>query len=268
MIPKVTFSKSGLITSQLGFGTSRLHHVGRKTRERLLDTAVDLGFTHIDTAPCYGDTLAEAEIGSVLRSKRDRLVIASKYGIPASLLLAATPAIAPLLRAARSLARRGGFLASNWPPISANGLQQSVEQSLRRLRTGWLDILLLHEPSPARLQTAESVYRMLCDMQDKGYIRYFGLAGSWNGIFALDTSAAPLGQVIQTGESEWPSSYPPDITYGAMAVEPQSYFADSPNQAFALERLRSALARRDQGTIIVSTTKPERLQILAETIVS
>jgi hypothetical protein len=81
MIGKVKLSRSGLVTSRLGFGTSRLHYIRREERRWLIDAAIDLGFFHFDTAPSYGDTLAECEIGAALGGRRDHVVIATKYGI-------------------------------------------------------------------------------------------------------------------------------------------------------------------------------------------
>src|SRR5437588_12142325 len=83
ILPTVRLARAGVTTSRLGFGTSRLHYVGQRQRQRLLAAAASLGFLHFDTAPAYGDGLAECELGRFLRTGRHRYVIATKYGLPA-----------------------------------------------------------------------------------------------------------------------------------------------------------------------------------------
>jgi aryl-alcohol dehydrogenase-like predicted oxidoreductase len=258
MIGRVRLAKSKLETSRLGFGTSRLHYADAKTRERLLNTAVDLGMTHIDTAPSYGDTLAESEIGNTLRAHRDRLVIATKYGIPPNRFGSVAPAAMPL-RAARGVARKFGFSRAR-PPMTAVELRRSVEASLRRLRTDWIDILLLHEPTPDNLRSIEEIHEELGSLQRTGVIRHYGLAGAWLGIERLGPASAVLTQILQTGEQEWPESNPPDITYGSIMQHPQSSGIDS---RVALDRLRRALERRPRGVVLVSTLSTDRLGSLA-----
>lgn len=158
MIDRVALSRSGLVTSRLGFGTSRLHYSDSKTRALLLETAVDLGLTHIDTAPAYGDTLAEREIGNVLRGKRDRLVIATKYGIPPNSLVSAVPFLAFPLRAGRTVLRKVVSRDVARPLMTPYGLRVSLERSLRHLRTDWVDILLLHEPTLATIAGPEPTH--------------------------------------------------------------------------------------------------------------
>lgn len=264
MIQKVQLTKSGLVTSRLGFGTSRLHYLDRRARGRLLDLAADLGFTHFDTAPSYGDTLAEHELGNAMRSRRARFIIATKYGIEPNPIIALAPSFAQPMRGAMAIARRFASAQSKHPPITAKGLRQSVEQSLRRLQTDWVDILFLHEPSPDSLKSAEAVFQELLDLREEGAIRYFGLAGAWKELSELGDFAEKIGQVVQTGEYEWPESHPPDITYGAISARPQSFTASSIEPTIALTRLRKAVSRRTQGVVLVSTTDPHRLLALAE----
>lgn len=262
MAMMVQLARSGLTTSRLAYGTSRLHYVDRDKRTALLEKAVDAGFTHIDTAPSYGDTLVESEIGRVLRPQRDRLVIATKYGIPPNPLAmrATAPRFALPLNAARAVARRLGIRRNKRPPMTAQGLRQSVEESLRRLQTDWLDILLLHEPTPDVLLQPDEIHRELVDLQSQGHIRCFGLSGAWAGISGLGDDARLIGSVIQTGETEWPESEPPDITYGAIAAGGHA----TVNPAIAIDRLRVALARRPSGVVLFSTTNPDHLRDLVE----
>src|SRR4051812_32660132 len=99
MIPKVRLQRSGLTTSRLGFGTSRLHYLGLAEQQVLLATAAELGITHFDTAPSYGDGLAERALGRFVRHERDRFLVATKYGLPSNRLIEALPALGRPFRA-------------------------------------------------------------------------------------------------------------------------------------------------------------------------
>src|SRR5262245_1051361 len=133
MVPRVTLDRAGLTTSRIGFGTSRLHYLATgRAREAILRRCVELGVSHLDTAPLYGDGLAEIEIGRIFRGRRDAIVLASKYGLPPYPTTLALPGVATSIRAARAIARRFGY-RTKIPPLTGAGLTASVEQSLRRL---------------------------------------------------------------------------------------------------------------------------------------
>ncbi len=260
---KVVFERSGLQSTCLAFGTSRLHYLAARKRRAIINLALELGILHFDTAPAYGDTIAEIELGQALARVRDRVVIATKYGIPPNPAIAALPALAPPLRALRFVARKAGLWRRDHPAMSAEGLRRSVEQSLRRLRTDRIDILLLHEPNPGTLPDPERLLLELQALQHRGMIRHFGLAGDWDGILALGEQRKMLGQIVQTNESQWPPGEPPDITYGAISTGPQSFGRPSIDGGTAGQRVARALARRANGVVIVSTTSAEHLEHIA-----
>jgi D-threo-aldose 1-dehydrogenase len=263
MIPLVRLAKSGISTSRLGFGTSRLHYLDRKQRQVLLTAAADIGFVHFDTAPAYGDGLSEVELGRFIKGERARFVVATKYGIPADRLIEGWPFVGVPMRAAKALARRIGLRHYRLPPLSAAKLRESAELSLRRLKIDYIDILFLHEPSPERLARPVDIVEEFAKLKQRGLIRAFGVAGSWAGLAPLVRSTPELANVIQTAESEWHEKFPPDISYGAAAAGAQSYFATGIRSEQVLKRLRSALTRRPQGAVLVSTTKIDHLRLLA-----
>src|SRR5262245_46249905 len=192
MVTSVRLARSGILTSRLAFGTSRLHYVRQRDRQRLLGAAADLGFAHFDTAPVYGDGLAEVELGRFLRSQRDRFILATKYGIPADPIMERWGSMVPPLRIARAFARSIGFWYYRMPPLTAAGLRESVEQSLRRLKTDRIDILFLHEPRLKRLSHPAEILEQLGKLRQRGVIRAFGLAGGWSGIGTLLTEVPEL----------------------------------------------------------------------------
>ncbi|MFW6132347.1 MAG: aldo/keto reductase [Planctomycetota bacterium] len=75
---KVTLGRSGLEVSAVGFGGIPIQRISESEAERVIDQALDLGVTLIDTAAGYGDS--ETKIGRAIRGRRDGLVLASKSG--------------------------------------------------------------------------------------------------------------------------------------------------------------------------------------------
>jgi D-threo-aldose 1-dehydrogenase len=264
MLASVQLAGCGITTSRLGYGTSRLHYLTRRSRQSILAAAAELGFAHFDTAPVYGDGVAETELGDFLRGRRDRFVVVTKYGIDIDPVLGSLPALGSPLRGIRSVARLAGLWQRHMPPMTPDGLRASVEASLRRLRTDWIDLLLLHEPSPDRLSTSDAIRAELSSLHSRGLIRAFGLAGGWKGIVSVAALAPELVQVVQTREGDWDTGRSPDITYGAIGTDQQSYWSARTASDVALQRLRNALIRRPNGVVLVSSRKAEHLRQLAE----
>lgn len=258
----VKLKRSGLVTSRLGFGTSRLHWCEAKVRRRLIDAAFEAGFVHFDTAPAYGDTLSEIELGRALHGRREKVVLATKYGLPSDPFIVAIPQLSNALRTARAVSRKIG-IQSKKQPLTATELRRSLEASLRRLRTDYVDLFLLHEPAPDRIPDLNSLRDALAELKRSGLVRHVGLAGDWKGIAPLKSWADPLNPVIQTSEQGWLSDQVPDITYGALAAGPQTIGQRGLTSIVAESRLAAALTRRPDGVVLVSTTKPERLLDLA-----
>lgn len=264
MARRTRFLKSGLQTSRLGFGTSRLHYMAPAERQRLLALAVDLGMTHIDTAPAYGDGLAEREVGQFIKGRRKDIVLVTKFGFAADPIFDALPQAASLLRPARAIARRVGFWDMKPIPFTAEGMTASVEKSLRRLGTEAIDVLLLHDPTPDRFPSVEALLRGVSDLKQRGLIRYFGVTGSWTKITALDPALLAAADILQTPESGWSETQQPDITYSALGTGQQSAFEAKQETATVITRLHAALARRPVGTVLVSTKSADNLRMLAK----
>ncbi len=151
-------------TSALGFGCgSVMGRVGRSASLRAMGVAWDSGITLFDTARSYGFGEAEAVLGEFLQGKRDRAVVATKYGIPAQRQSSAKRMVVGAVRAAfkvpgvRGLVRGKGTKSATFGAFSVVGLRESVETSLRELRTDYVDILFLHEATEAVLRDAELI---------------------------------------------------------------------------------------------------------------
>lgn len=162
------------------FGTAGLHRIAwRPSRHRLLRTAYEAGFRAFDTAPLYGNGLAELEIGAALGAVRDKIAITTKFGIPVKLYGARYPHLFTALRMAEmALDRnyRASFDLRDW---RAETMRGQVEASLKRLRTDHLDRLCLHEPLDLIPQSQwDDLMDMGQRLKTQGKIGKLGLSGS------------------------------------------------------------------------------------------
>jgi aryl-alcohol dehydrogenase-like predicted oxidoreductase len=116
----------------------------------LIAACRDLGINLIDTAEIYGDGEGERRVGEAIRNDRSHWIISSKFGL-----------------------RRGpdGARVSNSRPET---IVPSLEGSLRRLKTDYIDIYLYH--SPPRDQEIEQGTKVLHQLQKEGKIRFFGIS--------------------------------------------------------------------------------------------
>jgi aryl-alcohol dehydrogenase-like predicted oxidoreductase len=110
----------GLAVSRTGLGGNNFGpDVDLAGTRSIVDAAIDAGVTFIDTAERYGDGDSERFLGEALRGRRDRVVLANKFG--------------------------GG-----WPGERARGtaayIRRAIESSLTRLQTDYVDLLYYHAP--------------------------------------------------------------------------------------------------------------------------
>lgn len=206
-------------SSRLGFGCgSVMGRVGRADSLRAIAAAVDAGITHFDVARLYGYGEAETLLGDALRGRRrDNVVIASKFGLApsraatvlrrlkplAQKLVAAVPALRPMLRAAAggTATTPSGNGGGESGRFSAEAADRSLTDSLRALQTDYLDILFLHDAAPADL-TAE-LLDFLNSQRAAGRIRALGVASGIDTIAELVRAGAagPSNLVYQFGNS-------------------------------------------------------------------
>jgi len=246
-------------------GLSRIHYLSSaRERQNLLARAAALGIRHFDAARNYGDGLAEDALGRFLSGRRSGFIVATKFGLPANRLIEAVPLAAQPLRAVRSIARRVGLGSATRPNLTATGLRTSVEHSLRALRLDYIDILFLHEPSLVRLAEAEVLLAEVNRQKTNGTIRFVGLAGAWMQTVDIVKSLPAFADIVQVPENDWSNAVlVPDLTFGAMRRGPQSVFEGALESSLVLNRLKAALLRRENGSVIVSTTRIDHLELLA-----
>ncbi len=157
--------RSGLQVSVVGLGCNNFG--GRsdlETTRRVVYKALDLGITFFDTADTYGNKGgSEDYLGQVLGDRRKDIVLASKFGMP--------------------MDGRGQKVGA-----ARRYILEAVEDSLRRLRTDWIDLYQLHQPDPNT--PIEETLRALDDLIRQGKVRYIGCSNlpAWQVVEAQWTS--------------------------------------------------------------------------------
>ncbi|TKC85918.1 aldo/keto reductase [Trinickia terrae] len=121
------------------------------TAKRIIDKAFDQGINFIDTADVYHAGRSEEIVGRAIASRRDRWVVATKFGFPAG------PGAEP-----------------NEQGQSRKWIHQSVDASLKRLGTDYVDILYFHRALTDA--PMEEGVRAVGDLIRQGKVRYFGVS--------------------------------------------------------------------------------------------
>ncbi len=191
-------------TTELGYGCSQLMgRLGERASLALIAAAYDSGIRHFDVAPSYGFGAAERVLGEALRGKRDRVTLATKFGLSPprhqGLVAAARSVARPLVKLVpavrRRLAHAAGALVSR-ARFAPEELVRSLETSLVALRTDHVDILLLHEATADDLDDA--LLGALERCVHAGKIASFGIgsaAGSAAAIWHADRRFCPVLQL-------------------------------------------------------------------------
>jgi len=179
----VRLGSTELLTSALGFGCSALGgRIGRTQSLRALALAFERGVTYYDTARSYGYGASEKIVGEFTRGKRDRVLIATKFGIVPRRSIASnrlikglarnTFALLPRLKGTVQKSLGDQFQRSRF---SAVDMLSSLEQSLRELRTDYVDVMLMHACGPGDLSNQELATALQKVIQS-GRVRYVGIA--------------------------------------------------------------------------------------------
>lgn len=139
---------TNLEVSEIGLGCMRITELQDKKEVRnLIDTAMDQGIDFFDHADIYDGGHAEEVFGEVVEpAMRQNMIIQSKCGI----------------------------IPGKAYDFSKEHILRSVEESLKRLRTDYLDILLLHRPDT--LMEPEEVAEAFELLEKSGKVRYFGVS--------------------------------------------------------------------------------------------
>jgi aryl-alcohol dehydrogenase-like predicted oxidoreductase len=190
-MPEIEYRRlgeSGLMVSTVGLGCNNFGRSGTATESQegttaVIDAALDAGITFFDTADIYGKErgLSETLMGEALRGRRDRVVLATKFGQDMQ-----------------------GALGPDWGArASRRYIRLAVEASLRRLDTDWIDLYQLHIPDG--ITPIEETLAALDELIHEGKIRYIGhsnLAG-WQIAEAEFTARAAGFEHFVSAQNEY-----------------------------------------------------------------
>jgi aryl-alcohol dehydrogenase-like predicted oxidoreductase len=149
---KRTLGSTGLEVSEIGFGAWQLGNrddwrgMDDQTALRLVHHALDAGINLFDTAPNYAATNSERLLGEALRGRRGRVILVSKFGHP----------------------------PDGPKDFSVDRFGESLDASLARLRTDYLDVLLLHNPAMEMYGGEDPLWESLEKARGRGKIRHYG----------------------------------------------------------------------------------------------
>ncbi len=140
---------SGLMVSTVGLGCNNFGmRIDAAATERVVGAALEHGITMFDTSDSYGDS--EVFLGKALGSRRDEVVLATKFG--------------------------SDLRGANGPDWGARGsrryIRKAVERSLARLCTDYIDLYQIHMPDPST--PIEETLSALSDLVHEGKVRYIG----------------------------------------------------------------------------------------------
>lgn len=166
------FGTSGFEVSEIGLGAWQLGAEDWNGPQgddavAIVEEALTLGCTFFDTAPAYAGGRSEELLGQALEGRRGDVVLCTKFG----------------------------HSADHTTDYGADWIEASVEASLRRLRTDYLDILLLHSPPRPLMNGTAPQYAVLERLKDAGVIRAYGVS-------LRDGSGEELREVLETTGSE------------------------------------------------------------------
>jgi len=169
----VTLGKTGLKISRLGFGGIPIQKVDAATTRKLIIAMVEKGINYIDTARGY--TVSECFLGEALEGYRDKFILATK-----------------------SMAR------------DKAGMATDIETSLKNLRTDYIDIYQVHNPSVKQLEQVLApggALEALLEAKEAGKIGHIGLTGHTIELFEkavnlpwVETFMFPYNIVERQGE--------------------------------------------------------------------
>jgi aryl-alcohol dehydrogenase-like predicted oxidoreductase len=156
---------SGLRVSVVGLGCNNFGmKIDLEASRKVVDQALELGVTLFDTADIYGNRgSSETFLGEILGARRKAIVLATKFGMQMD---------------------KAGVLQGG----SRRYIMAAVEDSLKRLKTDWIDLYQIHTPDP--LTPIAETLRTLDDLVRAGKVRYIGCSNlpAWQVVEAQWTA--------------------------------------------------------------------------------
>jgi aryl-alcohol dehydrogenase-like predicted oxidoreductase len=189
---KRRLGKSGLEVSSIGLGCMGMSYAYGTPEERdetesiaTIHRAIELGVTFFDTAEAYGPYTNEKLLARALKDRRDRVVIATKFGF--------------------KFDEKGGLAGVDSRP---EHIREVVEASLRRLQTDHIDLLYQHRVD--RAVPIEDVVGAMAALVREGKVRYLGLSEAGERTIRRAHVVHPIA-ALQSEYSLWERNLEPRI---------------------------------------------------------
>lgn len=183
---KITIGNSKLESSRFIYGCMRIagdnNASDREKGKKAIQTAVDNGYNHFDHADIYGNGECESLFGELLAEKpslREKIILTSKAGIRAKNV------------------EKNSYAPKRYD-FSQRHLMNSVEASLKRLNTDYLDMFLLHRPD--YLFDVEEVADTFALLKASGKVKHFGVSNFKPSQFDLLQSKASMPLLVNQVE--------------------------------------------------------------------
>jgi aryl-alcohol dehydrogenase-like predicted oxidoreductase len=225
-LPKRILGQTGLQVTTLGFGALELRGmvagIGRPLApgqpEHILQAVLDAGINYLDVAVDYGE--AEDHIGRCIARRRPEFFLASKCGCPLD-----------VSRFSPSERTRYGTPLPRLHDYSRQHIIDAVNQSLRRMKTDYLDVLQFHFSPAKEVLEREGAIQTLQDLKQAGKIRFLGVSSILPNL--IDHIQMGVFDVFQ-------------IPYSALQPEHEAAIAEA-SQAGAGIVIRGGVARGEPG---------------------
>lgn len=144
---QIELGKTGLSVPTIAVGCMRINQMNEKEASAFVETCLENDANFFDHADIYGSGDSEQVFGKAIAGKRDKVLIQTKCGIK---------------RPNKTF------------DFSYEHITNSVDGSLNRLGTDYIDVLLLHRPDA--LMEPEEVARAFRDLKESGKVRHFGVS--------------------------------------------------------------------------------------------
>jgi len=141
----IDFGKSGVSVPTIAVGCMRISQMNEKEASAFIDTCLENGANFFDHADIYGGGESERVFGNAIGDLREKMIIQTKCGI-----------------------------ANGKYDFSYDHIMEAVNGSLKRLKTDYIDVLLLHRPDA--LVEPEEVAKAFSELKASGKVRHFGVS--------------------------------------------------------------------------------------------
>ena len=192
MLPTRNLGTQGLSVSALGLGLMGMSHAYDTPAQRddaesiaTIHRAIELGVTFLDTAEAYGPYRNEELLARALKGRRDRAIIATKFGF--------------------KFDANGAIAGTDSRP---KHIREAVDGSLRRLATDHIDLLYQHRVD--RTVPIEDVIGTMADLVNDGKVRYLGLSEAGEQTIRRAHAVHPIS-ALQSEYSLWERNLEPRI---------------------------------------------------------